>query len=518
VPRIPQIVQDQPLQGSGLSIGAAEAPGLAAAHVGEQAADIGTQMLQKQIQLQELNDFGQRRSDALLAIDAAVTTQQQDPNFRSQPERVDAAIKAITVRALADVRSPEVKAHLQVALDNQRELELIDARAFARTKEIDYGHSVFDSALEASRTRLAGMTGLEYAQELAARKGLADGAVKVGLYTHEQMQVKMGNWLDGVTEDSARIAGLVDPVTTANQLVSGNEYNDLNPTHRLELAQQMLNEHNRRQTEDEKQVKRWQAVNYSDLVTQMAQGKDVSDQLIKAGPSGTGEIDLEQQVTGLKLNSAAATELGRPGNPATLQRLSLDVYSSNPKTTEREIDGAVIDHNLTLKEGVELKARLVSTRRALQDAARSNPQLVRDQAQAEQLLNSALTTKSPFEALDPVSQKLKTQGLLELTRRSSLFPAEGGTENPLRVVEDLIPRLQKGFEDQGRLEADQIGKLLLYPDQQQLDAAYAQGKVNDGTYTSQYKLLRDLEARNQDIAIMKERRAATDKSGTRPKY
>ena len=516
-PRIPQITQQQGIQGNPLSITGAEQPGMAASRVGDQLSTIGDTMAQKQLELMQLNDFGQRRTDAMLAINAAVQKEQDNPDFRTQPQRVDQAITKITNDALADTNSPDVKAHLQFALDSQREIEMVHARDFARTSEINYGHSQFDSALDASRTRLAGMTGLEFHTEIAAQKGLGDAAVKVGLYTPEQMQVKMSGFLDGVTEDSARISGLVDPLRTANDLIRGNEYTDLNPTHRLELAQQMLNEHTRRQLADEKQLKRWQDVNYSDFVTRMSNGEDVAAALNKAGPSGTGEIDLEQQVTGLKLNTAPATEMALPANPATLQRMTLDVYSSHPATTEREIDNAVIDKNLTLGEGRELKTRLTATRKALLDAAKSDPQLVRDQAQAEQLLNSALTTKSPFEALDPISQKLKTQGLLELTRRSRLYPALGGTENPLKVASEIIPQLQKGFEDQGRMEADQITRLLLYPNQAALDAAAAQNKISSGAYAAQLKLFQDLATRQRDIEMMHQRQATQPKSGP-PKY
>ncbi|HYT24735.1 MAG TPA: hypothetical protein VEW05_31415, partial [Candidatus Polarisedimenticolia bacterium] len=52
MPRLPQIVQNQPLQGSGLSIGSAMAPAEAAARLGQEATNIGLELVHRQVELQ----------------------------------------------------------------------------------------------------------------------------------------------------------------------------------------------------------------------------------------------------------------------------------------------------------------------------------------------------------------------------------------------------------------------------------------------------------------------------------
>jgi hypothetical protein len=252
----------------------------------------------------------------------------------------------------------------------------------------------------------------------------------------------------------------------------------------------------RAEAEAEREMKKIHDQNYSGLLNRMAAGEDISADLARMGPIGTREISVEQQLRGMELNVTARDVLGRPSDPGVYQRIALDVHSAAPTTKEEQID-TLVGRGLSLKDAIALKDRLVTNRERMA----SNPALTRRHNQAEQILMAGLTTRSPFEALDPVSQKLKERGLDELTRRSSLFD---GNEDPLAVVRDILPHYQKAFEDEAMLEEANIRKLLLYPTPQALEAVRSQ--IPPGRYEAQRRLFLDLDKRIQERLSMQDRR------------
>lgn len=258
MPRLPQVVSDVSPRTAPLSIGVAELPGDAVARLGQDASGIGEEIVQKQIHLQQLNDYTTGITSGQLAIDAAARTERENPDFRTQPDRINKAAQIIIGNTLKDQRYPEVRAQLQQQLDERRVQAVSAARTDSFNKEKDYGQSMFLTSLEADRNRLNTLSGPERDFELSHVVGKSDAALQAGLFDHVQMAQIMKGFSSGIAEDQANIDGIISPEKTAAELVSGTTYNAIEPSARLRLAQQILEQDNKRQEERVKQIKEMQ--------------------------------------------------------------------------------------------------------------------------------------------------------------------------------------------------------------------------------------------------------------------
>lgn len=195
----------------------------------------------------------------------------------------------------------------------------------------------------------------------------------------------------------------------------------------------------------------------------------------------------------------------RPSDPDTLSRIGLDAHSTTPTVTEAEVDHLQRAHQrggtgLNFKDAIAIKDRLRTTRNTLEQQGES--QLVRDQNQAEQELRATLGIRPGIlsEALkdDPIA-RLYGAGLTELRRRSRLFQkTDGGTEEPLAVLRDLLPRLQQTAGSGAQLKITEIRGLLTFPTRQALDAARAAGQISQAQYEierSRWLQIDDIESR-----------------------
>lgn len=280
MPRIPQVVSDVSPRTAPLSLGVAEQPGEAAARLGQDVSGIGDEIVQKQIHLQQLNDYTTGITSAQLAIDQAVRTERENPDFRTQPDRINKAAQIIIGNTLKDQKYPEVRAQLQQQLEERRVQAISGARTDAFNKEKDYGQSMFLNSLEADRNRLNTLSGPERDFELSHVVGKSDAALSVGLFDRVQMQQIMKNFSSGIAEDKANIDGIIDPAGTAAKLVRGDDYLAIDPSSRLQLAQRILSEDDKRQKEHIAQMKEVQEGD----VTGMTQA-------IQSGQASFKEID-----------------------------------------------------------------------------------------------------------------------------------------------------------------------------------------------------------------------------------
>lgn len=426
MPRLPQVVGHVGIDPVQQSIGAAQLPGEAAARVGSEVADIGQQMAEKQIQLQKLNDYTALSSQAGLAIDAAVTNELQNPDYRSAPERVSAAISKISSDTLKEIKDPEVAAQLNQYLTRSAETNIINARHFTNQSEINNGRSLFDASLDASRTRLAGMSGLEYAQELSHQKGLSDAAVSVGLFSPEQMQEKMQGYHAGVAEDNAGINGLVDPIGTVNELVSGDAYDALNPSQRLAKAQQILTQTDKRKEQADKARLDSMDQDITDLTLIGRSGKLTSDQITglvnKYRQPGEKPVAAEQ----VRLLSEYVNHppLEPPSNPVDLANATRSVVSLNPNATPNDLWELYQLHQKDPSRGIDFKdydklsGQLdVGTRRN-QDQARTlenqqlehNAKIISDEYGGDPAIHAAaITALYAGQTLDQIHKQFDEQ-------------------------------------------------------------------------------------------------------------
>lgn len=191
----------------------------------------------------------------------------------------------------------------------------------------------------------------------------------------------------------------------------------------------------------------------------------------------------------------------RPSDPDILTRVSMDSNSSQPRTTEADIDNLRSAHQagrpgLNLKDAVTLKDKIVTTNKALRKEGDSD--LSREHNQAEQMWRAALGIRPGLisEVLkDDPAGRIYAAGLEELTRRSLLFKdVYGGQERPLTVIEDMIPRGQKALGTSANLKTSELQGLLAYPTMQALEADWQNKKISQSAYEYQRSLMLRMEA------------------------
>jgi hypothetical protein len=131
---------------------------------------------------------------------------------------------------------------------------------------------MFLTSLEADRNRLNTLSGPERDFELSHVVGKSDAALQAGLFDHMQMQQIMKNFSSGIAEDKANIDGIIDPSGTARKLVGGEDYLAIDPSSRLQLAQRILSEDDKRQKERIAQLKEVQTGDVTDTVQGIQNG------------------------------------------------------------------------------------------------------------------------------------------------------------------------------------------------------------------------------------------------------
>lgn len=111
MPRLPQIVQNQPLQGSGLSIGSAMAPAEAAARLGQDATNIGLELAHRQVQLQRSQRVMEKTA---LAVEGAAKLYDKLINDPSIPDnqlasKVQEGFKILHDNIGKDIKDSQVR-------------------------------------------------------------------------------------------------------------------------------------------------------------------------------------------------------------------------------------------------------------------------------------------------------------------------------------------------------------------------------------------------------------------------
>ena len=235
------------------------------------------------------------------------------------------------------------------------------------------------------------------------------------------------------------------------------------------------------------------------------------------GELSMGEIEVRlemkqltrEDVTRLRGYIDNPAGIGR-SDPDTYRRIGLDAAGMNPKTTEEAIDGLVDSKLLAPKDAVAFKSTIAAKRKALLDEAKADRRSFH--AQAEQRVMTALTTRSPFEVLDPVSQKAKTLALDELTARSSAYK---GSEDPLDVADQIIPRYQQTLVDGNRLTGDALRKTIppQYRVLADVEAAWTAKRIQRAEYEFLKRQFLNLRQAEDDARAMQERMEEAKKKG-----
>lgn len=240
-----------------------------------------------------------------------------------------------------------------------------------------------------------------------------------------------------------------------------------------------------------------QRVEKSDRENEVKLKAAYNDREIEIGELVAGRKPLEAQArlefyTELRLlmsddiekwrKTIAAPPLTRVSDPSVAW-VMLDVESSNPRVTEAEIDNLYQQHEkglpgLSLPDAIKAKSQLRQTRTQQRNRAEDQALATkgREHGQAEQELRALLNIKPDFvvqKMADDPSGRAYARLLPELRKRSYYYD---GSENPLKVVESMVPRINEYLGASSRLSSSDIK--ALYPDVQSLERARRENRID----------------------------------------
>lgn len=434
-----------------------------------------------------------------------------DSNLRLTHSDPDAYLAAYTqgvqqlhARTLKNTQSPDAKALLGIELTRASGLHQVEAQKHYNSLYIGRAEGQLDTTQDNLKILLGTATTDEQRSEIYGR-GIRNIDTMLPILGGKRTADKKISWRNDVLMDTETRQIQDDPLTWNAQRVQGVLPDDkiLILENRATRAATAAEARIRKREEDfQKAVK----ADTEQLIINMERDASLGKLTEQAVDLRIDMRQITDAADARRLRALAVEGPNlRPSDPDLLSRIGLDAHSTTPNVSEMEIDRLQSLHQrggkgINLKDAIAIKDRLRTTRNTLEQQGES--QLVRDQNQAEQELRATLGIRPGIlsEALkdDPIA-RLYGAGLTELRRRSRLFQkTDGGTEEPLAVLRDLLPRLQQTAGSGAQLKITEIRGLLTFPTRQALDAARASGQISQAQYEierSRWLQIDDIESR-----------------------
>lgn len=510
--KIPQILAQEPVaiprmprapEGNGRGA-AALATGLGA--VAQSLATIAEAQEAKQ-QLAARSEAALKKSEfdrGLADLDSELRlTQSDDPDAYLAASKK--GTQALQASILAGTRSAEAKTLLQGALAQAAATHYAKSRTYYNQVFISRAEGQLEGTLDNNKILVGTATTDEQRAQLY---GAGVGAIENlrPLMGDKQIQARKIKWRDDFLMDVEGRKIDADPGTWTPQAVK-----NVLPDDKIKILEERADRLQRRQQADaerrDKEAERMLTVAKKQLVTDLE--ADAA-----SGTLTLETLDLRREMRQLDpgdyrrlRKDIAEGGIQRPSDPAVMSGIGLDVAAMRPRTTEADINRlheAYLNGRpgLNLKDAQTLKEKLTTKLRVLENEGESD--LVRDHNQAEQMIRAALGIRPGLivEALkDDPAGRLYFSGVDELSRRSRLFrPSYGGTEDPLTVAAELIPRLQKAFGQASQPRLNELTGLLRYPTPQALEQAFQSGQISEPSYRLEKQRFLDLNRLRQRIA------------------
>jgi len=354
MPRLPQVVQNQPLQGSGLSIGSAMAPGEAAASLGRDVANIGTEMAQRVINIQRAN---QVMTKSAQGAEAAAKLYDQIKNDPTVPDaelaqRVQDGFKILHENIGADIKDRQVREIFDQNFQGLTTAHVVDAVAEGRRRIISTANAgradSNDTNVNLAVTYPGGPIHDKAIADLMAN---TDSAVANKLITAEEGQKEKSLNLDKIEVGGVLRQIREDPSTAFADLQDPEKYKNLDAVMRQRLttdawnmvqanAQQALT--NIRANEAEAAKIRHESIS-SDATNMRllaSEGKlthqALADAVQKWRPTKAGEESFPGAEVSV-LTDLINKPFESPSDPATRDWAELAVTASRPTATVDEL-------------------------------------------------------------------------------------------------------------------------------------------------------------------------------------
>ena len=261
-----------------------------------------------------------------------------------------------------------------------------------------------------------------------------------------------------------------------------------------------LMEAERSDKETQESLKKSQEAMETDFVSQISQGQDVSQTLSAA--IGARRLTSDQ-IKGIYSfqKSMAEQKTDASQDEALALRVEMDVRGSTPTVTERQLKGWMQQNadspgtGINPKTGIPLLEHIVASRKSLVDEGKAK--LSARQTEAHRRLEDAIRAgKGPLESLSQEQARAIVVASKELDDRSAFM---NGTEDPLKIVDDMIPRYSKIAAKDLQLSNEKTKRLLKYPTPSKLMEARKKGQISEADYQYQLSLFQTL--RESGMAI-----------------
>jgi hypothetical protein len=239
MPRLPQIVQDQPLQGSGLSIGSAMAPGDAAARVGQDAANIGTEMTQRIIDVQRANQVMTKTAQGVEGAAKLYDQLSNDPSIPDDQlaQHVQDGLKILHDNLGADIKDRKVRELYDENFNSLTEHHVVNAIAEQRNRITSTALVGVDESNDTLAKRAVQTDDpIEHDRLIAQIHANTAGAVASKLLTAEQGHAKLDTSLRQVYIGSAERLIREQPDQAFSDLQDPEKFTELSPIERQVLT------------------------------------------------------------------------------------------------------------------------------------------------------------------------------------------------------------------------------------------------------------------------------------------
>lgn len=471
MPRLPQTVQNQPLSASGLSISSSMQPGEAAASLGRDVANIGTEMTQRIINIQRAN---QVMTKSAQGAEAAAKLYDQIKNDPSVPDaelaqRVQEGFKILHDNIGADIKDRQVREIFDNNFQGLTTAHVVDAVSEGRRRIISAANAgraeSNDTNVNLAVTYPGGPIHDKAIADLMAN---TDSAVANKMITAEEGQKEKSLNLDKIEVGGVLRQIREDPSTAFADLQDPQKYTNLDAVMRQRLttdawnmvqanAQQALT--NMRANEAEAAKIRHEGI--SSDVTNMrllaSEGKlthqGLADAVQKWRPTKPGEESFPGPEVSV-LTDLINKPFESPSDQATRDWAELAVTASRPTATVDQLQNLRSRGFLNTQDYLRYEGMLTTNLHYLEDQAKEamrsreviaediirnrygGAPLVFEQALKDLADSSAARagTKDPLSLLEPLQKKydpmlLEVGGPTVAKVRQEFVSAQNALEN-----------------------------------------------------------------------------------------
>lgn len=436
-----RIISDVTPQFAGRSLAAAEAPGEAAARLGDNIATIGEQMLVKQKQLEQSRQLMQYNS---MAEDAAQTLYQgiaTDPNVDSSKlaDTVKTGLQKVHDTTAKNIKDSEVRIRFDQNFERIADQHLTNARNLQFSRQVDDYKAGLNTSLDTIVRVSASHDMGQLISDKSQITGMLNNAVAHGAMTKVEAQKELESRFGQIDHSQALMAIQADPANAARLLRDGN-WEGVNPVQRETLAAQADRLAQSRNTDAVNMANRLEAAakaqQQKEADTALAKDRAAADEgtlshdqlandrIKYAGfwPEAVGSV-LYDKINGSKEKPSVATVHNDVG---------VRIGQWPPTIAEKELDSLHDSGQLNGTDWMKYRTELANKNHQLDRENKENPTISQQWSMAGQNLRLQLGNTDAYPA-----------AVEELNKRHNT----GTISDPLAAGKDVIDKFKPNAVD-----------------------------------------------------------------------